>query len=85
MFVRYTPGFKRVCEGKRTRSTRVLPLGCLSKHREGVELAEIGEMVAAGADILVCGSSSLFNKAGSLAENMKKTQQAAQEGLAGRS
>jgi len=38
-----------VAEGKRTRSTRVLPLGCLSKHREGVELAEIGEMVAAGA------------------------------------
>jgi ribulose-phosphate 3-epimerase len=50
-----------------------------------VSFENIPKMVAAGADILVCGSSSLFNKGGSLAENMKKTQLAAQEGLNGRS
>jgi dihydroorotase len=38
-----------MAEGQRAGSTRVLPVGCLSKGRAGQELAEVGEMVDAGA------------------------------------
>ena len=50
-----------------------------------VSLAHIPAMVAAGADILVCGTSSLYAKGASLAENTAKTRAAAAEGLAHRS
>jgi ribulose-phosphate 3-epimerase len=38
-------------------------------------------MVAAGADILVGGSSSVFHKSGSRAENIKQIHQAISLGL----
>jgi pentose-5-phosphate-3-epimerase len=41
-------------------------------------------MVAAGADALVAGSSSLFYRDGSLAENTRKTRQAIAAGLEAR-
>jgi ribulose-phosphate 3-epimerase len=41
-------------------------------------------MVAAGADILVAGTSSLFHPEGSLRENLGKTNEAIAEGLARR-
>jgi len=36
-------------QAHRARSANVLPIGCVSKGRRGEELAEIGEMVRAGA------------------------------------
>lgn len=49
-----------------------------------VSFANIPNMVAAGADILVGGSGSLFAK-GTVDENVKKTNEAVGKGLAGRS
>ena len=46
-----------------------------------VSFANIPRMVAAGADILVAGSSSLFHTGGSLRENLEKTRQAVAAGL----
>jgi len=46
-----------------------------------VSFEHIPRMVAAGADILVAGTSSWFNKDGSLGENVKKTQQVIAAGL----
>ncbi len=50
-----------------------------------VSYANIPDMVAAGADILVAGTSSLYSRDGSRAENMKRTQEVVAEGLARRS
>ncbi|SHM84019.1 dihydroorotase [Caldanaerovirga acetigignens] len=36
-------------KGQKAGFSRVLPIGCISKGREGKELAEIGEMASAGA------------------------------------
>jgi ribulose-phosphate 3-epimerase len=47
-----------------------------------VSFEHIPRMVAAGADILVAGTSSLFARSGSLQENHRKTLHAIQEGLA---
>lgn len=47
-----------------------------------VSLANIPAMVAAGADILVCGTSSIFRKGGSIAGNVALTRAATEEGLA---
>jgi hypothetical protein len=41
-------------------------------------------MVAAGAEILVAGTSSLFHPEGSLRENFRKANQEIAEGLARR-
>lgn len=46
-----------------------------------VSFQNIPRMVAAGADILVAGTSSWFNKERSLSENVKKTQEAIAAGL----
>jgi len=46
-----------------------------------VSFANIPRMVAAGADILVVGSSSLFHTGGSLRENIQKTRHAVATGL----
>ncbi len=46
-----------------------------------VSFENIPEMVAAGADILVAGTSSWFNREASLAENVKKTQTVIAAGL----
>jgi ribulose-phosphate 3-epimerase len=46
-----------------------------------VSFANIPPMVAAGANILVAGSSSLFHTGGSLSENIEKTRQAVAAGL----
>lgn len=46
-----------------------------------VSLSNIPDMVGAGADCLVAGSSSLFHKDASLAENMAKMRAAIREGL----
>jgi ribulose-phosphate 3-epimerase len=46
-----------------------------------VSFENIPNMVGAGADILVAGSSSVYHKDGSLRENMKKTQAAIELGL----
>ena len=46
-----------------------------------VSFANIPKMVAAGADILVAGSSSWFNSAAPLEENAEKTKKAIEEGL----
>jgi ribulose-phosphate 3-epimerase len=44
----------------------------------------IEEMTAAGADILVAGTSSVYHKGGTLAENMQRTRELAGMGLARR-
>jgi len=46
-----------------------------------VSFEHIPEMVAAGADILVAGSSSWFHRGGSLRENVSKTEEAIAAGL----
>lgn len=46
-----------------------------------VSFEHIPNMVAAGADILVAGTSSWFNAGGSLAENVRKTEEAIAAGL----
>jgi ribulose-phosphate 3-epimerase len=49
-----------------------------------VSFQNIPSMVAAGADILVAGSSSIFHSGGTLLENTAKTRQAIAEGLSRR-
>lgn len=49
-----------------------------------VSFENIPKMVSAGADILVGGTSSVFHKSGSRAENVQRTQQAVALGLAKR-
>ena len=49
-----------------------------------VSFENIPKMVSAGADILVGGTSSVFQKSGSRAENVQRTQQAIMLGLAKR-
>ena len=49
-----------------------------------VSFANIPDMVAAGARVLVAGSSSLFSPEAPLERNMERLLQAAAEGLAGR-
>lgn len=49
-----------------------------------VSFRHIPDMVAAGADILVAGTSSLFAKDGSLSENTAKTRAAIAQGLSRR-
>jgi len=46
-----------------------------------VSFANIPRMVAAGADILVAGSSSLFSAEGALEDNFRKTREAVARGL----
>ena len=46
-----------------------------------VSFENIPQLVAAGADILTAGSSSLFHKDGTLAENLEKTKKAILLGL----
>jgi ribulose-phosphate 3-epimerase len=46
-----------------------------------VSFEKIPHMVAAGADILVGGTSSIFHKSGTLIENAQRTRQAIAEGL----
>ncbi len=46
-----------------------------------VSFANIPHMIAAGADIMVAGSSSLFHEDGSLGENLRKIREAIAEGL----
>lgn len=46
-----------------------------------VSFENIPQLVAAGADILTAGSSSLFHKDGTLAENLEKTKKAISLGL----
>ena len=46
-----------------------------------VSFQHIPNMVAAGADILVAGTSSWFDAGGSLAENVRKTEEAIAAGL----
>jgi len=50
-----------------------------------VSFANIPRMVAAGADILVAGTSSAFDRGGSIAENIGKMRIAITEGLKARS
>ena len=50
-----------------------------------VSFENIPKMVSAGADILVGGTSSVFQKSGSRAENVQRTQQAITLGLAEKS
>ncbi|MBN2473755.1 MAG: ribulose-phosphate 3-epimerase [Pirellulales bacterium] len=50
-----------------------------------VSFEHIPKMVAAGADILVAGTSSWFHRGASLAENVRKTEAAIAEGLRKRS
>ncbi len=49
-----------------------------------VSFALIEDMVAAGADILVAGTSSVYHKEGTLADNMQRTRELAEKGLARR-
>jgi ribulose-phosphate 3-epimerase len=49
-----------------------------------VSFAHIPGMVAAGADVLVAGTSSWFSRDGSLAENTRRTKEAIAEGLRAR-
>jgi ribulose-phosphate 3-epimerase len=49
-----------------------------------VSFGNIPAMVAAGADILVGGTSSVFHKDGSIRQNVARTRQAIAEGLARR-
>jgi ribulose-phosphate 3-epimerase len=49
-----------------------------------VSFANIPDMVAAGARVLVAGTSSLFSPAGSLEDNMRLLLEAASRGLAAR-
>lgn len=49
-----------------------------------VSFENIPKMVSAGADILVGGTSSVFHRSGSCAENIQRTQQAIALGLAKR-
>jgi len=46
-----------------------------------VSFANIPKMVGAGADVLVAGTSSWFNSAAPIEENVKKTAKAIEEGL----
>jgi len=46
-----------------------------------VSFENIPRMVAAGADVLVAGSSSWFSRKGSLAENVRRTEEAIAAGL----
>ena len=46
-----------------------------------VSFENIPKMVAAGADILVCGTSSMFARAGSLQENTRKTRETIARGI----
>ena len=48
-----------------------------------VSLESIPDLVSAGADILVAGSTSLFLKGHSLGENKKMVEKAIEEGLSG--
>jgi len=47
-----------------------------------VSFENIPQMVAAGGGILVCGTSSLYHRHGSLAENARRTRDAVAQGLA---
>jgi ribulose-phosphate 3-epimerase len=47
-----------------------------------VSFDNIPKMVAAGGDILVAGTSSIFHSGGSLAENSRRISQAIESGLA---
>lgn len=49
-----------------------------------VSFANIPDMVAHGADILVCGTSSLFSHDGDLSANAARVREAARVGMAGR-
>jgi ribulose-phosphate 3-epimerase len=49
-----------------------------------VSFENVPKMVGAGADILVAGTSSWFNKADTMEENVRKTKEAIQAGLAAR-
>lgn len=50
-----------------------------------VSFKHIPAMVAAGADMLVAGTSSVFHSSGTIAANMARTRQSISEGLAARS
>lgn len=50
-----------------------------------VSFENIPRMVAAGGDVLVAGTSSLFSSSGTLAENADRVRAVAREGIAGRS
>jgi len=49
-----------------------------------VSFANIPKMVAAGADILVAGTSSVFSRDAGLPRNMQRTREAIAAGLEGR-
>ena len=49
-----------------------------------VSFEHVPDMVAAGADVLVAGTSSLFAKGGTLDENVKRLNDAVVKGLARR-
>ncbi len=49
-----------------------------------VSFENIPRMVAAGADVLVAGTSSVFHVGGSMRENMRRTRAAAAEGWTAR-
>jgi len=92
MLMTVNPGYagQRLVEstlGKIARCRRFLDDCCHDIPIEvdgNVSFENIPRMVAAGADILVAGTSSLFHPDGSLRENLGKTNEAIAEGLARR-
>jgi ribulose-phosphate 3-epimerase len=92
MLMTVNPGYagQRLVEstlGKIARCRRFLDDCCHDIPIEvdgNVSFENIPRMVAAGADILVAGTSSLFHPEGSLRENLGKTNEAIAEGLARR-
>jgi ribulose-phosphate 3-epimerase len=71
----------KIAECKKMLGDRRIPI----EIDGNVSFENIPKMVAAGADILVAGTSSIFHSGGSLAENVAKIRTAIAAGLAQRS
>jgi len=75
--------FRKIADGRKMLDGRQLDIPIMVDGN--VSFENIPHMVAAGAEILVAGTSSWFSKNAPLAENVKKTQTAIAEGLQVRS
>ncbi len=75
-------GLRKIAECREWLLSRGSTIPIQVDGNVSVELIE--EMTAAGADILVAGTSSVYHKGGTLAENMQRTRDLATYGLARR-
>jgi len=73
-------GIRKIADCRRLLDERGLDVPIMVDGN--VSFQHVPKMVGAGADVLVAGTSSWFHRAGSLRENVDKTQRAIAAGLA---